>query len=118
MLKMASIGVLTIDGINASVPCVMKKCLSYLLIYLYLFELKAKAWTTPLIYKYDVIFFQLHPATCPLKVDEDGLYPEWVLYHELVATPRPYLRHICAVENSWVVPSLEKLQNVDIRSLR
>lgn len=75
---------------------------------------------TPLIYKYKyhVFFFQLHPATCPLKVDEDGLYPEWVLYHELVATPRPYLRHICAVENSWVVPSLEKLQNVDIRSLR
>jgi ATP-dependent RNA helicase DHX8/PRP22 len=60
---------------------------------------------------------QLHPATSPLLVDEDGLYPEWVLYHELIASTRPFLRHVCVVEKDWVVPILEKLQNINIRSL-
>lgn len=60
---------------------------------------------------------QLHPATSPLLVDEDGLYPEWVLYHELMASTRPFLRHVCVVEREWVVPILEKLQNINVRSL-
>ncbi|XP_073395276.1 probable pre-mRNA-splicing factor ATP-dependent RNA helicase DEAH4 [Physcomitrium patens] len=60
---------------------------------------------------------QLHPATSPLQVDEDGLYPEWILYHELMASSRAFLRHVCVVEKEWVVPILEKLQNINIRSL-
>ncbi|CAM6041396.1 unnamed protein product [Sphagnum compactum] len=60
---------------------------------------------------------QIHPSASTLKVDEEGLYPEWVLYHELVASPRPYLRHVCVVEASWVAPALSKLQNVNISSL-
>lgn len=60
---------------------------------------------------------QLHPATSPLLVDEDGLYPEWVLYHELMASTRPFLRHVCVVEKDWVVPILKKLQNINVRSL-
>jgi ATP-dependent RNA helicase DHX8/PRP22 len=35
---------------------------------------------------------QLHPASTHLKHDGDGLYPEWVIYHELVSTSRPFLR--------------------------
>jgi hypothetical protein len=37
---------------------------------------------------------QLHPGSAHLRADEDGLLPEWVIYHELVATSRPYLRQV------------------------
>jgi hypothetical protein len=37
---------------------------------------------------------QLHPGSAHLKADDDGLLPEWVIYHELVATSRPYLRQV------------------------
>ncbi len=29
-----------------------------------------------------------------LQEDEDGLLPEWVVYHELVSTSRPFLRQV------------------------
>eukprot|EP00983_Pelagomonas_calceolata_P130008 1161654-Pelagomonas_calceolata.AAC.1 len=35
---------------------------------------------------------QPHPSCSCLAEDEDGLLPEWIVYHELVATTRPYLR--------------------------
>ncbi len=37
---------------------------------------------------------QLHPSCCPLREDADGLLPEFVVYHELVATSRPFLRNV------------------------
>jgi ATP-dependent RNA helicase DHX8/PRP22 len=30
----------------------------------------------------------------PLSEDDDGLLPEWVVYHELVSTSRPFLRQV------------------------
>ncbi|CAM6103349.1 unnamed protein product [Calypogeia fissa] len=57
---------------------------------------------------------QIHPSSCPLEVDEDGLHPEWVLYHELIATSHPFIRHVCVVEGSWVQPILAKLDKLDI----
>jgi hypothetical protein len=39
---------------------------------------------------------QLHPASAQLQADEDGLLPEWLLYHEFVATSRPFLRQVGA----------------------
>jgi hypothetical protein len=37
---------------------------------------------------------QLHPATARIEPDEDGLLPEWIIYHELVATARTFLRYV------------------------
>ncbi len=37
---------------------------------------------------------QLHPSSANLATDEDGLLPEWVIYHEFVATSRPFLRQV------------------------
>ena len=37
---------------------------------------------------------QPHPACSSLAEDEDGMLPEWIVYHELVATTRPYLRQV------------------------
>jgi len=34
---------------------------------------------------------QLHPATARIAADEAGLLPEWLVYHELVATARTFL---------------------------
>ncbi|KAL3695129.1 hypothetical protein R1sor_008780 [Riccia sorocarpa] len=60
---------------------------------------------------------QIHPSSCPLEVDEEGLLPEWVLYHEIISTTHPFIRHVCVVEGSWVEPFLTKIDNIDIQSL-
>ena len=56
---------------------------------------------------------QLHPCTARMSADDDGLLPEWVVYHELVALPRvflskvgpalllPRLRHNASLPASW-----------------
>lgn len=59
---------------------------------------------------------QVHPSSV-LKPDDDGLYPNYVVYHELIATSRPYMRNVCAVERQWVIPILEKLDKLDVRKL-
>lgn len=53
-----------------------------------------------------------------LKTDEEGLLPNYVVYHELIATSRPYMRNVCAVEMPWVMPVLKKLEKIDIDKLR
>lgn len=37
---------------------------------------------------------QLHPACAELPCDDDGLPPPWLVYHELVATSRTFLRQV------------------------
>lgn len=37
------------------------------------------------------ILAQLHPSTARISADEDGLTPEFLIYHELVATARIFL---------------------------
>ncbi len=34
---------------------------------------------------------QLHPSCARVAADDDGLLPEWMVYHELVSTGRVYL---------------------------
>ncbi|GLJ23329.1 hypothetical protein SUGI_0441370 [Cryptomeria japonica] len=68
-----------------------------------------------LCYKAQLV--QVHPTACPLEVDDDGLYPEYVLYNELLVTSRPYIRNLCSVEASWVKPIWAKLQHFDIGKL-
>ncbi|XP_050207141.1 probable pre-mRNA-splicing factor ATP-dependent RNA helicase DEAH4 [Mercurialis annua] len=59
---------------------------------------------------------QVHPSSV-LRADDYGMFPNFILYHELIATSRPYLRNVCAVENSWVYPILEKLKKLNVVKL-
>jgi len=60
---------------------------------------------------------QVHPGCAPMAVDGNGLLPEWVVYHELVATSKPFLRQVCATRYEWVAPLLPKLRGVDVARL-
>ncbi|CAA7396407.1 unnamed protein product [Spirodela intermedia] len=59
---------------------------------------------------------QVHPSSV-LKEDEDGRLPDYVVYHELMATPHPFMRSVCSVEMSWAVPILRKLDKLDVNKL-
>ena len=41
---------------------------------------------------------QLHPSCARVAADEDGLLPEWLVYHELVQTGRVYLSKVRSVQ--------------------
>lgn len=60
---------------------------------------------------------QIHPSAARLSPDDEGLLPEWVVYHELVSTGRVYLSGVCPVEGTWVAMVLPKLQGVDTARL-
>ncbi|KAI5679347.1 hypothetical protein M9H77_10297 [Catharanthus roseus] len=59
---------------------------------------------------------QVHPSSV-LQADDDGMLPNYVVYHELIATSRPYMRNVCAVEMSWVMPILRKLEGLNVNKL-
>ncbi|XP_031267993.1 probable pre-mRNA-splicing factor ATP-dependent RNA helicase DEAH4 [Pistacia vera] len=59
---------------------------------------------------------QVHPSSV-LRTDEEGMLPNYVVYHELISTSRPYMRNVCAVEMLWVTPILKKLEKLDINKL-
>ncbi|PON82810.1 RNA helicase family protein [Trema orientale] len=59
---------------------------------------------------------QVHPSTV-LKPDDEGKLPDYVLYHELIATSRPYLRTVCSVDIKWVMPIRNKFNNLNINKL-
>lgn len=44
---------------------------------------------------------QVHPGSSQLACDDDGLLPEWLIYHEFVATSRPFLRQVS--RPSWAL---------------
>ena len=53
-----------------------------------------------------------------MAVDDDGLLPPWVIYHELVnASSKCMLRKVCAVEAEWVAPALLKLRDMHMPRL-
>ncbi|KAL3835675.1 hypothetical protein ACJIZ3_010411 [Penstemon smallii] len=59
---------------------------------------------------------QVHPSSV-LTADEDGMLPNYVVYHELIVTTRPYMRNVCAIEMQWVRPILAKLDNMNVSKL-
>ncbi|KAL8550628.1 hypothetical protein ACS0TY_009159 [Phlomoides rotata] len=59
---------------------------------------------------------QVHPSSV-LKPDEDGMLPNYVVYHELISTSRPYMRNCCAVDIHWVRPVLAKLEKINVSKL-
>lgn len=54
---------------------------------------------------------------CAKMAVEDGLLPEWLVFHELVGGPRPTLRRVSAVAATWVQPALQRLQALDAQRL-
>ena len=50
------------------------------------------------------ILAQLHPSTARIGADEDGLTPEFLIYHELVATARIFLSKARALAPRAVPP--------------
>uniref|UniRef100_A0A1J3HTC6 RNA helicase n=1 Tax=Noccaea caerulescens TaxID=107243 RepID=A0A1J3HTC6_NOCCA len=59
---------------------------------------------------------QVHPSSV-LSTDNEGMMPNYVVYHELISTTRPFMRHVCAIEMSWVAPIKRKMEKVDVRKL-
>ncbi|KMZ67774.1 putative ATP-dependent RNA helicase [Zostera marina] len=59
---------------------------------------------------------QVHPSSV-LQTDEDGRMPDYVVYHELVSTARPFMRNVCSVNMTWAVPILSKLDKLNINML-
>ncbi|KAL7248830.1 hypothetical protein ACSBR1_011080 [Camellia fascicularis] len=59
---------------------------------------------------------QVHPSSV-LRTDEEGMLPNYVVYHELISTSRPFMRNVCAVEMPWVMPILKKLEKLNISKL-
>eukprot|EP00753_Platysulcus_tardus_P016070 PLAT5396.1.p1 GENE.PLAT5396.1~~PLAT5396.1.p1 ORF type:complete len:614 (+),score=311.96 PLAT5396.1:2131-3972(+) len=52
----------------------------------------------------DVLF--LHPTS---TVDEDAPQAEWVIYQSVVATSRPFMQHVLAVDATWLQERLKKI---------
>lgn len=59
---------------------------------------------------------QVHPSSV-LQPDEDGMLPNYVVYHELITTSRPFMRNVCAVEMRWALPVFKKLESLDVNKL-
>ncbi|CAL5390094.1 unnamed protein product [Camellia sinensis] len=59
---------------------------------------------------------QVHPSSV-LRTDEEGMLPNYVVYHELISTSHPFMRNVCAVEMPWVMPILKKLEKLNISKL-
>lgn len=59
---------------------------------------------------------QVHPASV-LSTDKDGMLPNYVVYHELISTTRPFMRNVCSIEMSWVDPIKRKIEKLDVGKL-
>ena len=44
---------------------------------------------------------QLHPSCARVAADEEGLLPEWLVYHELIATGRVFLSKVGGWGVGW-----------------
>lgn len=61
---------------------------------------------------------EVHPSSARALADEDGLLPDWIVYHEMIMTSRPFLRHVCKVEYEWIEDALPRLENpIDVKKL-
>ena len=52
-----------------------------------------------------------------LNDPSDWLLPDWLVYHELITTSRPFLRSVCRVEEAWLAPLMPRLHNIDVLRL-
>ncbi|CAN8304073.1 unnamed protein product [Cochlearia groenlandica] len=59
---------------------------------------------------------QVHPSSV-LSTDNEGMLPNYLVYHELISTTRPFMRNVCVVEMSWVAPIKRKIEKLNVRKL-
>ena len=74
------------------------------------------AWTHDELIRHAVACRSVEQDSAKMTVD-DGLLPEWVIFHSLVEGTRVSLRKVCAVEHAHVAPTLQRLQSMDERKL-
>lgn len=60
---------------------------------------------------------QVHPNCVQMRVSDDGLLPDWIIYHELVNTGRPSVRQVCCIDARWAERILPQLEQVDVQRL-
>lgn len=46
-----------------------------------------------------------------------SLRPAWVIYSDLTLTSKAYMKHVSAVEQSWVAELVESMQHVQVEAL-
>nr|XP_043624089.1 probable pre-mRNA-splicing factor ATP-dependent RNA helicase DEAH4 [Erigeron canadensis] len=59
---------------------------------------------------------QVHPSSV-LQSDDEGMLPDYVVYHELISTSRPFMRNVCKVEMRWATPILQRLEKLNVNKL-
>ena len=57
------------------------------------------------------VLAQLHPSTSTLALDEDGMLPQWVAFHELLQTARTFISKVLffspsALKNHSIIPAI------------
>ncbi|GKA27156.1 ribonuclease H-like domain-containing protein [Tanacetum coccineum] len=60
---------------------------------------------------------KMHPSSV-LRTDDEGVFPNYVVYHELISTSHPYMRNVYEVEMEWVTPILKKLEKLNVKIIR
>jgi len=53
----------------------------------------------------------------PMKKHHAAIAPKWLVFQELVATSKMFLRSVCSIEFAWVQHLLPRLQQVDAHAL-
>nr|GEV22000.1 probable pre-mRNA-splicing factor ATP-dependent RNA helicase DEAH4 isoform X2 [Tanacetum cinerariifolium] len=59
---------------------------------------------------------QVHPSSV-LRMNDEGVFPNYVIYHELISTSHTYMRNVYEVEMEWVTPILKKLKKLNVKIL-
>ena len=61
---------------------------------------------------------EAHPSVArSLADDVTGLLPEWVVFHSLVSTTRPFIKGVCRIEPEWAAQVMPRLGDVDVGRL-
>jgi ATP-dependent RNA helicase DHX8/PRP22 len=60
------------------------------------------------------VLAQIHPCISNLQVDDEGLMPEWIIYHSIISTSkRKILAGVLPIESEWVEDIVERFKVVD-----
>jgi len=64
------------------------------------------------------VLAQVHPTMARHLADGEGLLPEWIIYHELITTSRPFIRNVLKIEPIWISKEIDLLsKRVDVHRL-
>nr|GEY67673.1 probable pre-mRNA-splicing factor ATP-dependent RNA helicase DEAH4 isoform X2 [Tanacetum cinerariifolium] len=81
-----------------------------------LFVKKVRKQLCQIMQKFAKGSLDVHPSSV-LRTDDEGVFPNYVVYHELISTSHPYMRNVCEVEMEWVTPILQNLEKLNVKIL-